>query len=320
MAANAAEEAAFLDGTHPALQGNAQAKTTIRASSPELRSQRDDDHSPPSSPRFSAVDDDAPAFVPPPVNPPTRSGGASNTGPKGVLADWQAANTNGAASQTGPKGVLTDWRSNQATQAASALAQISLDDVHELGLDEDHLRDAVAEVGEGELRGEEAAKEAYRRKRLAEMSGSGQREARARNKTFGHLREIGFDQFLPAVEEEEDSVAVVLHLYEPVSHVSHVVGACFVAECMLTHLTPASQEIEACNILNSHLSALARQFPNTKFLRAMAGELDFAADAEFETLPTVLVYRGGDLETTMVRMDHDWGRGTQGEVEGLLRE
>ncbi len=82
----------------------------------------------------------------------------------------------------------------------------------------------------------------------------------------------------------------------------------------------ASQEIEACNVLNGHLSALARQYPNTKFLRAMAGELDFAADAEFETLPTVLVYRGGDLETTMVRIDHDWGRGTQSEVEGLLRE
>lgn len=80
------------------------------------------------------------------------------------------------------------------------------------------------------------------------------------------------------------------------------------------------QEIEPCTVLNQHLSSLARQFPRTKFLRAMAGELDFAADAEFETLPTVLVYRGGELETTMVRIDQDWGRGTQQEVEALLRE
>jgi len=216
MAANAAEEAAYLDGTHPALQGNAQAHTTLRAGSPELHSQRDDDHSPPASPRFSAVDDDPPAPAPAPVNAPARGGGASNTGPKGVLADWHAANSTGAT-HTGPKGVLADWRSNQASQAASGLTQISLDDVRELGLDEDHLRDAVVEVGRDEARGEEAAREAYRRKRMAEMSGSGQREARARNKVFGHLREIGFDQFLPAVEEEEASVAVILHLYEPVS-------------------------------------------------------------------------------------------------------
>lgn len=221
MAANAAEEAAFLDGTHPALQGNAQPHTTLRSPSPELNSQRDKDHSPPSSPRFSAVDPTPPPFAPAPVNPPSRTGGATNTGPKGVLADWQAANNNNnGATQTGPKGVLSDWRSNQATQAATGLSQISLEDVRELGLDEDHLRDAVAEVGEGEMRGEEAAREAYRRKRVAELSGSGQREARGRNKVFGHLREIGFDQFLPAVEEEEDSVAVILHLYEPVSTVA----------------------------------------------------------------------------------------------------
>lgn len=81
-----------------------------------------------------------------------------------------------------------------------------------------------------------------------------------------------------------------------------------------------TQEIDLCAQLNQHLSALARSYPHTKFLRAMAGELDFAANAELETLPTVLVYRGGDLETTMVRMDQDWGRGTLAEVEGLLRE
>lgn len=205
MAANAAEEAAFLEGSHPALQGNS-SHSSHRPASPELSSQRD---STPSSPRFSAVDTDPPPFAPAPANPPLRGGGASNTGPKGVLADWQA-HTQQGASQTGPKGVLNDWRSNQA---ATGLQQLSLDEF----VDEDLLRDAIVEGGQHEQRGEDAAREAYRRKRIAELSGSGQRDARARDKSFGHLREIGFEQFLPAVEEEEDSVPVVLHLYEPVS-------------------------------------------------------------------------------------------------------
>lgn len=57
-------------------------------------------------------------------------------------------------------------------------------------------------------------------------------------------------------------------------------------------------------MLNSHLTALSRKYPHTKFLRALASELDFMQqDPEDDTLPTVLVYRGGELETTWVRFD-----------------
>lgn len=80
-----------------------------------------------------------------------------------------------------------------------------------------------------------------------------------------------------------------------------------------------TQEIDACVELNRHLSAVARAYPRTKFIRALATELDFSADNEEDTLPTVLVYRGGDLETTLVRPDLEWGRGTRADVEALLR-
>ncbi|KAL8292378.1 hypothetical protein RQP46_001844 [Phenoliferia psychrophenolica] len=234
--------------------------------------------SPSHSPRFQAVDTEAPTNPPPALNPNAR--GASNTGPKGVLADYNARK---AVSHTGPKGVLADYSGSQAAAAASAMANLSLV-VPILNIDADD-----EELVDGD---ENAAIERYRRNRIAEMSGSGARGPGRGRKVFGHLREIGMDQFLTAVEEEDPDVAVVLHLYEP--------------------------GIEACFTLNTHLSSLARAYPHTKFIRALATEVDFAADNEDDALPTVIVYRGGELESTLVRLDRDWGSGTKQEVLDLL--
>lgn len=83
------------------------------------------------------------------------------------------------------------------------------------------LEDDDAQDGEPNAFDEDqAALEKYRQQRLRELHGSGQRETNSlggAKKVFGHLREIGIEQFLNAVEGETDDVAVVLHLYEPVS-------------------------------------------------------------------------------------------------------
>ncbi|KAG0148675.1 hypothetical protein CROQUDRAFT_669729 [Cronartium quercuum f. sp. fusiforme G11] len=70
-------------------------------------------------------------------------------------------------------------------------------------------------------------------------------------KLFGHLREVGVDNFIQAVEAEKDDkeTTVLVHLYDPA--------------------------LDSCTVLNSHLSSLARLYPRTKFLRALASELDF---------------------------------------------
>jgi len=70
-------------------------------------------------------------------------------------------------------------------------------------------------------------------------------------KLFGHLREVGVENFIQAVEAEKDDkeTVVLVHLYDPA--------------------------LESCLILNNHLSNLARIHPRTKFLRALASELDF---------------------------------------------
>ncbi|KAF9532193.1 thioredoxin-like protein [Crepidotus variabilis] len=163
----------------------------------------------------------------------------------------------------------------------------------------------------------------------------GQKEGR-----FGHLREVGLKGFLPAVEEEK-GVWVVVHLYDA--------------------------SLERCYIIDERLSRLAREFPDTKFLRARASVLGFAStststkpkpkqnhksalarlktpreededdpygndneeedaeeemdaddDVDLDMLPTMLVYRDGDLVHNWVRVD--WEAGDAGLDELLDRQ
>lgn len=98
-------------------------------------------------------------------------------------------------------------------------------------------------------------------------------------KLFGHLREVGVDNFIQAVEAERDDkeTVVLVHLYDPA--------------------------LDACMILNSHLSSLARLYPRTKFLRALASELDFfnhsssSSHSDDFTFPTLSVTPRASSET-----------------------
>jgi hypothetical protein len=109
-------------------------------------------------------------------------------------------NPNHRGPQTGPKGVLADWKA-----ASRRLSQ------------QQHPNEKRAvPSSSGEESDDAEAVAAWREKRLAELKGSAERRETATSKTFGHLREIGVDQFETAVLGENEDVKVVLHLYEPV--------------------------------------------------------------------------------------------------------
>lgn len=167
---------------------------------------------------------------------------------------------------------------------------------------------------------------------------------------FGHLREVGLNGFLSALEKEDESVWVVVHLYDPVSD-------------FYSHSAPLifRKSLDRCYLIDEKLARLAREFPDVKFLRARAAALGFASlktnkqqsgftrlkqlredneddpyaddekDAEYEEddetddfrdddvdldmLPTMLVYRSGDLVHNWVRVD--WEAGDAGLEEHL---
>ena len=172
---------------------------------------------------------------------------------------------------------------------------------------------------------------------------------RKREGKFGHLREVGLKGFLGAVENEDKSVWVVVHLYDPVSSIS------LSQHCPLTTFV---QSLERCYLVDETLARLARSFPDTKFLRAKASALGFATtkssskscklgtplksleeedddngfdekdkyddedsdgfdsdDVDLDMLPTMLVYLNGELVHNWVRVD--WEAGKAG-IEELL--
>ncbi|GEM07811.1 phosducin-like 2 [Rhodotorula toruloides] len=265
-------EQMFLDGTHPALQRNADAAATLRASSPPRSrssspARRSDDEGDGSG--FTAIDPDPSKGGEMPSRAPGggKRGQSRNTGVKGVRADYKEAQR---AMQNG-NGAVNGLAEKVRTQMIVPPDK------------EEEVDDELAEL---------------RRKRLKvlQMQGSGERRGSDAfgNRIFGHLREVGVEGYVNAVEEEDEDVAVV--------------------------------RIQICDLLDTHLAHLARLYPSTKFIRCVASELDFmSSDIDASTLPTVLIYRKGDLEATWVRFDlelpsgeiRDGDRGRK-EVEEFL--
>jgi len=160
---------------------------------------------------------------------------------------------------------------------------------------------------------------------------------------FGHLREVGLKGFVPAVEGDQN-VWVVVHIYDP--------------------------SLDRCDMIDDRLARLAREHPDTKFIRCRASAIGFAlipgakprnsrppsstylsksrttprfseqeeddpyGDAVVDTpsededeedvdvvdtdmLPTMLVYRSGQLVHNWVRVD--WEAGSLG-IDELLKQ
>ena len=189
-------EQAFLDGTHPALTRDAQAASTLREQ--PLASEQEDNHSQPSHDDDGGAQDTAAATPAPPPQPPLRETTTARTQPS-----QPAARRRGEESRnTGVKGVKADYAEAMARQQQQQ-PQLARSLERNLKLNDDE-EDELALV---------------RRKRLAELQGSGERRAAAGHaaRLFGHLSEVGMEGFVAAVEDEDPETAVVIHLYEPVS-------------------------------------------------------------------------------------------------------
>lgn len=179
---------------------------------------------------------------------------------------------------------------------------------------------------------------------LEERDGAFTLERRQRGR-FGHLREVGLEGFVPAVEEDQN-VWVVVHIYDP--------------------------SLDRCDTIDDLLTRLAREHPKTKFIRCRASAIGFARsprakprisrppsstylsksrtsprfaeqdeddpygsdadkpttlngdeydddddDVDTDMLPTMLVYRSGQLVHNWVRVD--WEAGPLGIDELLER-
>ncbi|KAJ6587131.1 thioredoxin-like protein [Mycena vulgaris] len=151
---------------------------------------------------------------------------------------------------------------------------------------------------------------------------------------FGHLREVGVKGFLSAVEGEAKGTWVVVHLYEP------SLDRCYLLDDTLARLARVYSDTK---FLRARASALgfastgtssSRGVPQLGRNRLREDETDdpyddekdieddeeeeeeiYDDDVDLDVLPTMLVYRDGELVHNWVRVD--WEAGSAG-VEELL--
>ncbi|KAJ7268784.1 thioredoxin-like protein [Mycena haematopus] len=153
---------------------------------------------------------------------------------------------------------------------------------------------------------------------------------------FGHLREVGVKGFLHAVEGEMKGTWVVVHLYEP------SLDRCYLLDDLLARLARIHPDTK---FLRSRASALGfasaappssyRGAPQSKYsARVYEDDRDDPyeekdvehdeeddeeemsdEDVDLDVLPTMLVYRDGELVHNWVRVD--WEAGKAG-IEDLL--
>ncbi|KAF8891271.1 thioredoxin-like protein, partial [Infundibulicybe gibba] len=155
---------------------------------------------------------------------------------------------------------------------------------------------------------------------------------RSRAGRFGHLREVGVAGFVAAVEKEDHGVWVILHLYDP------SLDRCYLLDETLGRLARAQPSTK---FLRARASALGFASSNSSRPRKITttqrrvrdddddddpySDKDESEDREedpeddnvdLDMLPTMLVYRDGELVHNWVRVD--WEAGPPG-IEDLLQ-
>ena len=88
------------------------------------------------------------------------------------------------------------------------------------------------------------------------------------------------EDYVPCIDQEDDIVCVVIHIYDT--------------------------QIESSRIVNRFLTHLSQKYIYTKFARIQS----YKADVEFDRVayPVLLVYRGGKLIKTLLRMTAEIGK------------
>ncbi|KAF7797483.1 hypothetical protein EIP86_008682 [Pleurotus ostreatoroseus] len=243
--------------------------------------------------------------------------------------------------RTGVKGVIRDR--NEAAGAARARKAAEIDAVNR----------AMEKASLGGLTW--AEEEALKAREEGREKESSDRRVPLSKGRFGHLREVGARGFVQAVESEERNVWVVVHIYDPsldrcatlddtlsrlarayptVKFLRARAGALGFA----TSTAASARRAASSNLLAVPPFAL-RRTPSRKILvpgRYSPGEEDDDDfdkdedegsedegsnggweddDVDTDVLPTLLVYRGGDLVHSWVRVDWEATMG----IEELLR-
>ncbi|KAJ3314159.1 hypothetical protein HDV04_000931 [Boothiomyces sp. JEL0838] len=199
------------------------------------------------------------------------------TVPQRIDKDMERLNSDSALRQhlkigtafTGPKGVKQDYKFHMKQERARAKEKREKDfnKLSGKALSSGWLQRTIKQEEEDEIDDEEFFEE-YNKKRLAQLA------SLSKIPRFGKLFELDQDSFVNSIDKENPKVKVVIHLYE--------------------------NNHQACRQVNDFFYQLATKHTTVKFCKIVSTVADPGFDRV--ALPAILVYQGGELKNTLLRL------------------
>lgn len=219
----------------------------------------------------SAVEETAP------VESNQWEGTSTNTGPKGVIKDWQRY-----------KQLENEKREESERERIDLMKKLTL--TVQSALDEEREKAAAEDPELADLLNDEFLL-SYQKKRMQELLSQNQH-----NLKFGHVVHLqNRDDFLNAIDKENQAVTVIIHIYE--------------------------NNVEACRTMNKCLNQLSKIYENVKFCTIVGSSAGMSKHFKVNGVPALLVYKNGQLMGNFVKLSDDLGNDFCVEdVQGYLVE
>ncbi|KAG5329034.1 PHLP protein, partial [Acromyrmex charruanus] len=187
-------------------------------------------------------------------------GTSSNTGPKGVIKDWQRY-----------KQLEAEKRESQEKERLQLINKFSLTCRSALDEEKEKLNETDPELAN--LLNDEFLLE-YQKQRMKEML------AKTEKLCFGRVIDLeNTDQFLQAIDGEDKSIIVIVHIYE--------------------------DNVSGCEAMNGCLISLAEEYPYVKFCKILGSIAGLSKQFKKFGVPTLLVYKNGQVIGNFIHVtDH----------------
>ncbi|KYN42441.1 Phosducin-like protein [Trachymyrmex septentrionalis] len=203
-------------------------------------------------------------------------GTSSNTGPKGVIKDWQRY-----------KQLEAEKRESQEKERLQLINKLSLTCRSALDEEKEKLNETDPELAN--LLTDEFLLE-YQKQRMKEML------AKTEKLYFGRVIDLeNTDQFLQAIDGEDKSIIIIIHIYE--------------------------DNVSGCEAMNGCLISLAEKYPYVKFCKILGSIAGLSKQFKKFGVPTLLVYKNGQVIGNFIHVtDHLGVDFYSSDVEAFLIE
>ncbi|CAF0747205.1 unnamed protein product [Didymodactylos carnosus] len=213
----------------------------------------------------------------------SQSNFTENTGPKGVIKDWQRF-----------KQLETENRNNQEKEKAELIKKLSLSCRSHLDEERDQERQkneaAKDDLDDEFFDAEDEFLKEYRAKLMNEIQHRISNAPR-----FGKVIQLTRDEYTHAIDKENKNVTVVVHIYE--------------------------ESKPACKTMNTCFHVLAEQYSLVKFCRIQASDAELSRKFIATGCPAILVYREGKILGNFVSLTNEFGdEFYPSDIENLLLE